>query len=41
MTPIPFVFLGDDAFALKPNVMKPHKRDSLKIRVFIITGIGG
>ena len=27
--PIPFVFLGDDAFALKPNIMKPYPQKGL------------
>ena len=29
VTPTPFVFLGDDAFALKPNIMKPYPQKGL------------
>ena len=37
--PLPFVFLGDDAFALRPFVMKPFHREILHwIRGSIITG---
>lgn len=28
-TPIPYVFVGDDAFALHPNIMKPYSHNGL------------